>query len=110
MTITLHHGSFDNWFVLGNERMQRINGADIEGDRDEWEQVASAIERGESILFKRCAAVRKPDGTWLLSSPRNSMSPTIVNAKEASWIAAEIRRVLASTPVDVPQPYDGDEP
>ncbi len=98
--ITLTHGSFDNWFTLTDERGLRINGADIEGDRDEWLQVAAAIERGESISFKRCAAIRTTDG-WELSSPRNSISPTKITSAQGAQLVTEICRVLAETPFDV---------
>lgn len=106
---TLTHGSFDNWFCLTNERWQRINGADIEGDRDEWAAIAGAIEKGLSLRHKRCAAELQSDGTWHFWSPRNSMSPTVVSAHEALHIASEIRRVLAETPIDAPTADGEDE-
>lgn len=105
--IALTHGSFDNWFTLCDRLGGRINGADIEGDREEWAQVAAAIEQGESISFKRCAARRTPAG-WELLSPRNSIRPTKITAEQGAMLAAEIRRVLAETPVDVPA-VDEDE-
>ena len=108
--ITLTHGSFDNWFTLTDERGRRINGADIEGFREEWAAIAEAIEREESKSFKRCSAVKRADGRWDLSSPRNSINPTTIGASDALALAAEIRRVLAETPVDVPEPGFGDEP
>lgn len=108
--IHLHHGSFDNWFVLGDESGRRINGADIEGDREEWTAIADALEREESKSFKRCAAVKRADGQWELSSPRNSMRPTIISAGQARQLMYTIRGVLAETPVDVPKPStEGDE-
>lgn len=105
--ITLTHGSFDNWFTLTDERGLRINGADIEGDREEWTQIATALERGESISFKRCAAARTADG-WELSSPRNSVTPTKITREQGTLLAAEIRRVLTEAPVDESQLFEAD--
>lgn len=107
--LTIHHGALDNWFVLGDERGCRINGADIEGSREEWAAVADAIERGESVHFKRVAFSRQPSSNWLASSPRNSISPSVVGAGVAAQLVVEIRRVLAETPVDVPVDYGDDE-
>lgn len=104
--ITLTHGSLDNWFCLTDEAGRRINGADIEGDRREWADVALAIDQIRSISFKRVAFVLRPDRAWDVSSPRNSITATRITAVDASALADEIRRVLNETPIDVPQPGD----
>lgn len=106
--ITIRHGSFDNWFVLVDERGREINSASIEGDREQWAAVADAIERNESIGFKRVAFRHHNDGHWSTSSPRNSMSESYVSAADAAQLVVEIRRVLAETPVDAPSEEEGE--
>lgn len=108
MVITLTHGALDNWFTITDEHGHRINGADIEGDREEWTRVADALDIGESVSFKRCAA-RRTDQGWELSSPRNSVSPTRISATEGARLAVEIRRVLDATPVDEGGPSEDPE-
>lgn len=119
MKVELTHGSCDNWFCITSAEpgcyMQRIGGADIEGDREEMAAIADAIENRKSARFKRCAATHVTvlgdrDGHYLLSSPRNTISPTKITAVEADELAASIRRVLAETPIVEPSnDYDGCE-
>jgi hypothetical protein len=68
----------------------RITNADIEGTSDEMLAIAHAIEQGESISFRRCAAVRVGLG-YALSSPRNSMYAAIVPLLSAQALARDIR-------------------
>lgn len=111
MKCELTKGNFDNWFCITSAEsgryMQRIGNADIEGDREEMAAIADAIENRKSAYFKRCAATHvtmfgELSGHYLLSSPRNTISPTKITVAEADELAASIRRVLAETPIDVP--------
>jgi hypothetical protein len=77
----------------------RISDADVEGTREEMEAIAHAIETGDSDRFKRCAASRNDDGSYVLFSPRNSRRPAHITAESAKYLAANIRRVLAETPI-----------
>jgi len=101
--------SIDNWWLIERaehdgrrwfERTEfgaalrcssRLGNADIEGTGEEMLAIASAIERGESEDFRRCAAERTSDG-YLMSSPRNSLEPTLISHEEAADLAADIRR------------------
>lgn len=68
----------------------RLGNADIEGTAAEMLAIAAAIERGESESFRRCAAKHTADG-YLMSSPRNSLEPTLITHDEAKELAADIR-------------------
>jgi hypothetical protein len=83
--------------VLALRWTGRISDADVEGTAAEMLAIAEAIERGESVYFKRCA-VSVDGNRYTLSSPRNSQDPGIISRAQASQLVAEIRRVLASVP------------
>lgn len=72
----------------------RLGGADIEGTAEEMLALAAAIEDGKSESFKRCAARRSAYG-YLMSSPRNSIEPTLITFYEAKELAADIRAKLS---------------
>lgn len=71
----------------------RLGNADIEGTSAEMLVIAQSIELGQSASFKRCAAEHTPDG-YAMSSPRNSMEPTLITHAEAKELAADIRGKL----------------
>lgn len=85
-----------DWYALHWDNFGRVNGASIEGDANEWRQIADAIERGESIGFKRVAFDKHPDGPWFVSSPRNSMSPTRIEPEEVLALVPVIREAIAA--------------
>lgn len=69
----------------------RIGNADIEGTAAEMRALAEAIVAGGHASFKRCSAATTEEGV-LLSSPRNSIEPTLVPAARASELAEQILR------------------
>lgn len=72
----------------------RPSDACIEGTSAEMAAIATAIEQGGSVSFRRCEAISLDNGSYGLSSPRNSQFPAIVTKEQAQHLAAEIRRVL----------------
>lgn len=76
----------------------RVADADVEGTAAEMAAIATAIERGESANFYRCEAQAQLDGSYLLSSPRNSQEPARISAAQARHLAAEIRKALPPPP------------
>lgn len=76
----------------------RIGRACVEGDIGEFRAIAEAIEAGESIEFRRCAATRLEDGSYEIYSPRNESEPyPVVTAGEAVNIVSAIREALGPT-------------
>lgn len=74
----------------------RIGRACVEGPIYEFRGMADAIEAGESIEFRRCAATRLEDGSYEIYSPRNESMPyPVVSAEEALNIVAAIREALS---------------
>jgi len=67
----------------------RPSDACIEGPKEEMLEIASAITKGESVSFKRCAA-RKVGDTYELLSPRNSQTPAVLTLEEAAELADDI--------------------
>lgn len=67
----------------------RPSDACIEGPKEEMLEIASAIAKGESVSFKRCAA-RKVGDTYELMSPRNSQTPAVLTLEEAAELADDI--------------------
>jgi len=94
--LVLDEGFMDDWYVLHEAPYRRINGADIEGTAEEWNAIADAIESDRDAGFKRCAVFRLADGSYGVSSPRNSVSHTAITRTEAIALAAEIRRVVGA--------------
>lgn len=84
--------------VMAFMRSARVSDADVEGDATEMLAIADAIQRGESVYFRRCAAERTPNG-YLLSSPRNSTRAELITFEEASALALDIRAKLAGSVV-----------
>lgn len=84
-----------DWYALHYDNFTQLQYASIEGDADEWRQVADAIERGESIAFKRVAFRKDGDSAWLVCSPRNSTRDTLIPAHEVRDLVATIRETLA---------------
>ncbi len=82
-----------DWYAL-HRNGANIQWASIEGDADEWRQVADAIEKFESISFKRVSFV-KDGNMWLVSSPRNSMAPTLISTIEVRDLVPVIRAAIA---------------
>lgn len=73
--------------------------ADVEGMSYEWIQMASAIEEGRNVSFKRCAVHWAPwwrgSGEVVgLTSPRNSEGEGLVTKRCALRLAARIRAAL----------------
>lgn len=98
MSLTLDKCGDDwDWYALHRDG-RGLQWASIEGDADEWRQIAEAIERGESIGFKRVAFDKHPDGPWFVSSPRNSTTTTRIEAEEALALVPVIRAALAERP------------
>lgn len=87
--------NIDGYHTLGLWTSARVADADVEGTAAEMRGIADAIERGESAQFYRCAAIYDGDGCYLLSSPRNSLTPARISAEQACGLAASIRSVLA---------------
>lgn len=80
----------------------RISDADVEGTAAEMLAIADAIERGESVHFRRCAALVRPDGGYQLNSPRNSQRYGNITAEEAKRLVISIREVAgAAKPAEV---------
>lgn len=73
----------------------RISDADVEGTAAEMTAIAEAIESGQSVSFRRCAASAQEDGSYHLESPRNSQRAGIISADHARRLALSIREVLA---------------
>lgn len=88
------------WFEKTSEyrssfrRSARVSDSDVEGTSSEMIAIAIAIENGESIYFHRCAAVHV-EGSYLLSSPRNTQYEQVITMSQAKHLANEIRRVIA---------------
>jgi hypothetical protein len=61
----------------------------IEGDSHEMRAVADAIQRRESVFFKRIAVHFESDGAHFCS-PKNSEHDAIVTLEEADDLAAQI--------------------
>lgn len=98
--ITLEHGFMDDWFVIVSDDpgryLGRINGADIEGTRDEMLSIADAIQRRDYFSAKRCAVDARAEhgDRVLLWSPRNSVRHTAVPRRRAEGLAETIRTKL----------------
>ncbi len=73
----------------------RFSDADVEGTLEEMVAIAEAIEKRDSVSFKRCA-VRIDGSHAFFQSPRNSMREGECTVREATELAAEIRRVAAA--------------
>lgn len=71
----------------------RIGNADIEGTTREWKGIAAAIRARGSDHNKRCAVSCEPEGVYL-SSPRNSIEPTLVDYVSADLLADRIEESL----------------
>ncbi len=86
-------------------RSARPSDACIEGTSDEMLAIAKAITAGESVNFKRCAAVRVGK-TYHLSSPRNSQVPAVLTLPESYDLSSDIRLKLdfkAEEPKQLPE-------
>lgn len=83
-----------DWYALHRDG-QGLQWASIEGDADEWRQVADAIERGESIAFKRVAFHKESATTWFVSSPRNSTRSTLIPDEGVRALVPVIRAAIA---------------
>ncbi len=66
---------------------------DVEGTGFEWLRIAEAIENNKTASFKRCEA-EPCDIGYLLSSPRNSREPVLIDHESAKYLAAQIRTML----------------
>lgn len=75
----------------------RIGNADVEGSAREWKEIAAAIRARGGTSSKRCAAWCKPEGVYL-SSPRNSIEPTLVDYASADLLAERIEQALSPAP------------
>lgn len=73
----------------------RFSDADVEGSAEEMLAIADAIERRESVRFKRCAVVATRERVEF-ESPRNSTRPGFCSLAEADELAREIRAVVAT--------------
>jgi len=100
LPFVLRDGSMDDWYVLQDHRWQYVSDACVEGDAEEWRQIATALIEGTSISFKRCAAVRK-DEEWSqivyeFYSPRNSQgkSARLVGRDQHIALAQQILALL----------------
>ena len=83
----------------------RVADADVEGHASEMAAIADAIKSGGSASFRRCEAMRLQDGSYALSSPRNSQTPGVITAQQATHLTAEIERVLQRlSPSSPPEP------
>jgi hypothetical protein len=76
----------------------RISDACVEGTAYEMTEIAAAIENGESVSFRRCAARFTKDG-YMFSSPRNSQRPGFVSHAFAKKLAKDIRAKVVRPPV-----------
>ena len=83
-----------DWYALRWDNYDRVNGASIEGDAAEWLSIADSIGHGESVSFKRVAFDKQPDGSWLVSSPRNSTRATVLTAEDVAELPAVIRAAV----------------
>lgn len=83
-----------DWYALRWDNYDRINGASIEGNAAEWLSIADSIERGEYVSFKRASFDKQKDGSWLVSSPRNSTSATRLTAEDVAELPAVIRTAV----------------
>lgn len=84
-----------DWYALHWDNFHAVNSASIEGDADEWRQVADAIERGESVSFKRVSFQKESATTWLVSSPRNSTRATLIPDEGVRALVPVIRAAIA---------------
>lgn len=76
----------------------RISDACVEGTSMEMLEIAAAIENGEDESFKRCA-VRKVEGGYEFSSPRNSQRPGFLSLEASRELARDIRAKVVRPPV-----------
>lgn len=93
------------WFVdtsAGWCAVLNLGGACIEGTHPEMLALADALATPgtdyRATETYRCAAHWRDDGRVDVSSPRNSITPTTLDAATAAKLAAEIREDIASAP------------
>ena len=81
---------WDNWYVLRGG----TNWASVEGEAEEWLEIACGIIAGKNVHHRRCAAYRD-DAGYTFSSPRNSTSE-----RDSVWMDHDEAKVLAKQIVD----------
>lgn len=77
--------------VMGLQRSARVADAEVEGTGAEMLALALAIEQGRGESFGRCAVDPRGDGSWWISSPRNSIMPGVISGEAALALADDIR-------------------
>jgi hypothetical protein len=82
--------------------IHRLNGASIEGTRAEMLALAEALGSRRDYAAKRCAVRWDYDGA-LVSSPRNSISPTVLHGGDVTALAQAIRAEIDGTPLNITQ-------
>lgn len=83
-----------NWYVIEYEDGSRFSDACIEGSANEMLQIASAIEKNESIHFRRCG-VTMNEFRARFFSPRNSQGDYgTIGLREAAELAKQIKLLL----------------
>jgi hypothetical protein len=96
------------WYViLCGDRLRQIGGASVEGTAEEMRALADALADRRDYSAGRCRVV-VPDGhAFVLSSPRNTITPTEIPMRYAAGLVASIREETAK-PVQ-PYGFDGEE-
>ena len=110
--LTIRPSSIDNWWVL--ERLEHDNKiwqesteygsrfctsgrlektTDIEGESEQWKEMAEAIKKGTEYSARRCSVKCLSYGVEL-ESPRNSSEPTLVSWDSAIFLMKEIEKKL----------------
>lgn len=82
--------------------IHRLNGAAIEGTREEMLALADALMERREYRAKRCAVWWDYDGA-VVWSPRNSITPTVLPPSHAAALASKIREEIDTTPLE-PRP------